>query len=98
MVADDGDRRALDTIRQNPAPLAATALPRPTPEVGAECVGSARSDLSGGPGVTRVPTGMGVLRLDGKPVNDLEQTAQRHKLCPRPDPRRTVVKGAANTV
>ena len=55
----EADRRALDTIRQNPAPLAAATLPRPTPKVGAECVGSARSDLSGGRGVTRVLTGMG---------------------------------------
>src|SRR5215207_9266511 len=35
----------------------ATAASRPTPEVGAECVSSARSDLSGGRGVTRAPTG-----------------------------------------
>ena len=59
VAADEAARRALDSIRQGPAPLAATTLHRPTPEVGAECVSSARSDLSGGRGVTRVPTGMG---------------------------------------
>jgi hypothetical protein len=59
MAADEADCRALNTIRQNPTSLAATTLPRQIPEVGAECVSSARSDLSGGRGVTRVPTGMG---------------------------------------
>ena len=52
-------RRALAAARQGPAPVSAATLHRQTPEVGAECVSSARSDLFGGRGVTRVPTGMG---------------------------------------
>ena len=52
------DRRALAATRQDPTSLAAATLPRQTPEVGAECVSSARSDLSGGRRVTCVPTGM----------------------------------------
>src|SRR4051794_19572503 len=58
LAADEAARRAPDSpdsIRQDPTPLAAITLPRPTPEVGAECVSSACSDLSGGRGVTRVP-------------------------------------------
>ena len=62
------DRRALAAARQGPTPLAATTLPRPRPEVGAECVSSARSDLSGGRGVIRVPTGMRA----GRPVDGSE--------------------------
>lgn len=58
VAADEAARRALDPIRQGPTPLAAIPLSRQTPEVGAECVSSARSDLSGGRGVTRVPSGM----------------------------------------
>ena len=46
--ADGTDRRALVTTRQDQPSLAAIPLPRQTPEVGAECVSSARSDLSGG--------------------------------------------------
>ena len=46
--ADGADRRALAATRQDQPSLAATPLPRQTPEVGAECVSSARSDLSGG--------------------------------------------------
>ena len=46
--ADRTDRRALAATRQDQPSLAATPLPRQTPEVGAECVSSARSDLSGG--------------------------------------------------
>ena len=46
--ADGTDRRALDATRQDQPSLAAASLPRQTPEVGAECVRSARSDLSGG--------------------------------------------------
>jgi transposase-like protein len=55
-------RRAVAAARQGPAPVSAATLHRQTPEVGAECVSSARSDLSGGRGVTRVPTGMGFVR------------------------------------
>jgi hypothetical protein len=62
MVADGPDSRALAAARQGPAPLAATALPRPTPEVGAECVSSARWELSGGAGDPR-PSGMADLKL-----------------------------------
>ncbi len=65
MAADEADCRALDTIRQNPTSLAAAIFPRPTPEVGAEYVSSARSDLSRGRGVTRVPTGMGLHNCGG---------------------------------
>lgn len=46
--ADGKDRRALVATRQDQPSLAATSLSRQTPEVGAECVSSARSDLSGG--------------------------------------------------
>ena len=46
--ADGADRRALAATRQDQPSLAAIPLPRQTPEVGAECVSSARSDLSGG--------------------------------------------------
>ena len=46
--ADRTDHRALAATRQDQPSLAATPLPRQTPEVGAECVSSARSDLSGG--------------------------------------------------
>jgi hypothetical protein len=56
--AHGADCCALVAARQNTAPLSAASFHRPTPEVGAECVSSARSDLSGGRGVTRVPTGM----------------------------------------
>jgi len=52
MAADEPDRRTLVATRPRPAPLAAAALPRQTPKVGAECVRSARSDLSGGRRVT----------------------------------------------
>lgn len=51
------NRGALATASLYPSPLSAAALHRP-PKVGAECNGSARSDLSRGQ-VTRVPTGMG---------------------------------------
>ena len=48
MDADGPDRRALvDTLEDQPS-LAAAPLPRETPEVGAECVSSACSNLSGG--------------------------------------------------
>jgi len=46
--ADGTDRRSLVATRQDQPSLAAASLPRQTPEVGAECVSSARSDLSGG--------------------------------------------------
>ena len=46
--ADWTDRRALAPTRQDQPSLAAIPLPRQTPEVGAECVSSARSALSGG--------------------------------------------------
>jgi len=46
--ADATDRRALVATRQDQPSLAAASLSRQTPEVGAECVSSARSDLSGG--------------------------------------------------
>ena len=42
------DRCALVATCQDQPSLAAASLPRQTPEVGAECVSSARSDLSGG--------------------------------------------------
>ena len=45
-------------------PLAATALPRPTPEVGAACVSSACSDLSGARGQLALLPGGG--RRSGK--------------------------------
>ena len=45
---DGADGRALVATRQDQPSLAAASLPRQTPEVGAECVSSARSDLSGG--------------------------------------------------
>ena len=48
VVDPDGtDRRALAATSQDQPSLAAIPLPRQTPEVGAECVSSARSDLSG---------------------------------------------------
>ena len=47
--------------REDRAPISAATLHRQTREVGAECVSSARSDLSGGRGVTRVPTGANAL-------------------------------------
>lgn len=59
---DGADCRAVAAARQGPAPICATMLHLQTPEVGAECVSSARWDLSGGRGVTRVPTGMGAGR------------------------------------
>ena len=46
--ADGADRRAVDATRQHQPSLAAASLPRQTPEVGAECARSARSDLFGG--------------------------------------------------
>ena len=46
--ADGENRRTLVATRQDQPSLAAASLPRQTPEVGAECVSSARSDLSGG--------------------------------------------------
>jgi len=59
MGADGANCRALAAVRQDHSRLAAETLPRQTPEVGAECVSSARSDLSGARPVTGVPTGMG---------------------------------------
>ena len=58
VAADQVARCTLDSIGQGPTPVAAIPLSRQTPEVGAECGRSAGSDLSGGRGVTRVPTGM----------------------------------------
>ena len=52
----EAEPRAAEAARPDRMSLAAVAS-RPTPEVGAECVSSACSDLSGGRGVTRVPTG-----------------------------------------
>jgi hypothetical protein len=71
------DRRALASTRQDQPPVSATTLHRQTSKVGAECVSSARSDLSGGRGVTRVPTGMcgghfdsGIVWLRGRATDD----------------------------
>ena len=50
--ADGTDRRSLVATRQDQPSLAAASLPRQTPKAGAECVSSARSDLSGGRRVT----------------------------------------------
>jgi len=52
---DGANRRSVAAARQGPAPVSAATLHRQTPEVGAECVSSARSDLSGGRPVTGVP-------------------------------------------
>ncbi len=46
----------------HPSPLARAALRRPTPEVGAECVNGACSDLCGGCAAMRIPTAN---RIDG---------------------------------
>ena len=44
--------------------MAKRALLRQTPEAGARCVSSARRDLCGGRGVTRVPTAIGIPDLN----------------------------------
>src|SRR5215469_17582174 len=49
-----GRRLAAET--ENPSPLAAPAVRRQTPEVGAVCGSSARTDLCGGRSVTGAPT------------------------------------------
>ncbi len=49
--------QALDRVRE----AAKRALLRQTPEAGARCVSSARRDLCGGRGVTRVPTAIRLL-------------------------------------
>ena len=48
--ADGEDRRALVATRQDQSSLAGASFSRQTPEVGAERVSSARSDLSGDAG------------------------------------------------
>ena len=58
---DGANRRAVAAARQGSTSASAASLHRQTPEVGAECVGSARSDLSEGRGVTRVPIRMALL-------------------------------------
>ena len=55
--------QALDRVREAArldGKLQFTALLRQTPEAGARCVSSARRDLCGGRGVTRVPTAIGI--------------------------------------
>jgi hypothetical protein len=53
---DEPDHRRLDTARCHPPPLAESTLRCQTSKAGAECVSSARSDLCGARGVTRVLT------------------------------------------
>ena len=54
--ADAATRRRLAPAAAHPSSLAAPALRRQTPKVGAECVNRARSDLCGGCAVMRIPT------------------------------------------
>jgi hypothetical protein len=52
--------------------MAGPAVPRHTLEVGAECVSSARSDLSGGRLVTAVPTAQNGNNAGAEAVEDAE--------------------------
>src|SRR6202023_176523 len=54
--ADAETRQSLAPAAAHPSPLARAALRRQTPEVGAECVNSACSDLCGGCAAMRIPT------------------------------------------
>ena len=56
MATNGPTGRCLSPSTAHPSSLAQRTLRRQTPEVGAECLSWARSDLCGGRGVTRVPT------------------------------------------
>ena len=56
MAADREDRIRLSPAANNPSSVAADALCRHTPKVGAACGNSARAVLCGGRSVTTVPT------------------------------------------
>jgi RNA-directed DNA polymerase len=65
--ADNDPGRALAAPRPHPPSLARCPLSRQTPEVGAECLNQARSDLCGGCRVTGIPTAIQVCSLHLRP-------------------------------
>jgi hypothetical protein len=69
--------RRLAPKTAHPAPLAASALRRQTPEVGAVCGNPARTDLCGGRSAISVPTANRALRRRGIRTETMAPTARR---------------------
>ena len=66
MGTNDEDRCGLAAATSNPTSMAGQAVCRQTPEVGAECVNCACSDLCGGRSVMGVPTAIPWVHHSGK--------------------------------
>ena len=80
---NDEDRCGLAAATSNPTSMAGQAVCRQTPEVGAECVNCACSDLCGGRSVMGVPTAItrriAIQSSDG----NCDKAGSRSIACPR---------------
>jgi hypothetical protein len=89
MAADEADRRALDTIRQNPTSLAAAALSRPT---GHPSAPTQAPTQEAGTRIHIVASGTDLNQSKAIPVGR-RTPGDLHIARPRPRGRDAIVKG-----